>query len=104
MGCRPIQSEVTNHGTPSAYSCLGFFFCGERSVVPGSTCLPSLLHFRDSYGLLDHLNSNGFSNTFDYWSDRLFHFPRSFLHWCAFGLGPGSRFRFRSLTCLTSFS
>jgi hypothetical protein len=37
------------------------------------TCL---LDFRDSYGLLDHLNSDGF----DCWSNRLFHFRRSFLH------------------------
>jgi hypothetical protein len=33
----------------------------------------SLIH--DSYGLLDHLNSNGFGGGFDYWSGRLLHFP-----------------------------
>ena len=43
------------------------------------TCL---FDFRDSYGLLDHLNSDGF----DYCGDRLFHFPRGFLHWRGFGL------------------
>src|SRR6516225_11144275 len=60
------------------------------------TCL---LDFRDSYGLLDHLNSDGF----DCWSDRLFHFRRSFLLWCAFGLGSSGRSQ-RSLgylACLT---
>jgi hypothetical protein len=63
-----------------------------------------LLDFRDSYyvrsGLLDHLSSDGF----DYWSVRLFRPPRSFLHWRAFGLGPGSRSlrRFRSLGQLRS--
>jgi hypothetical protein len=52
--------------------------------------------------LLDRLNSNGF----DYWSDRLFHFPCSFLHWRGFGLGLCNR-PFRSLgylACLTAFS
>jgi len=56
-------------------------------------------------GLLDHLNGDGF----DYWSDRLFHFPRGSLHWRGFGLGPsnrplcrlGSR-RFGRLACLTA--
>jgi hypothetical protein len=33
--------------------------------------------------LLDHLNSDGF----DYGHDRLFHFPRDFLHWRGLGLG-----------------
>ena len=45
-------------------------------------CFTYLLHFRDSYGLLDHLNSDGF----DYWSDRLFHFPRGFLTGAGLGL------------------
>src|SRR5215831_2857770 len=60
----------------------------------------SLLNFRDSYHarsrLLDHLNSDAF----DYWSDRPFHFPRSFLHWRGFGLG--NPLRLRSLPCLTA--
>jgi len=45
--------------------------------------------FRDGYGLLVHLNGDGF----DCWSDRPFHpfFPRSFLNWRAFGLGLGNR-------------
>ena len=51
------------------------------------------LDFRGSYyarsGLLDHLSSDGF----DYWSDGLFHAPRSFLHWRTFGLGLGNRSR-----------
>ena len=55
-----------------------------------------LLDFRDSYyvrsRLLDHLSSDGF----DYWSDRRVYFPRSFLHWRAFGLGLGDR----ALRCL----
>jgi hypothetical protein len=38
--------------------------------------LTGLLDFRDGYyarsGLLDHVNHDGF----DYWSDRLLHFPR----------------------------
>jgi hypothetical protein len=57
-------------------------------------------------GLLDHLSSDDFDN----WSDMLFHtlFPRSFLHWRAFGLGLGNcslrRFCARSLAGLTAFS
>ena len=56
-------------------------------------------------GLLDHLNSDGF----DYRSNRLLHFPRSFPRWRGFGLGLGNRSlrRFRSLgylACLTAFS
>jgi hypothetical protein len=67
-----------------------------------------LLDFRDSYyarsRLLDHVNNDGF----DYWSNGLFHFPRSFLHWRALGLRPGNcslcRFRrLRYLGCLTAF-
>src|SRR6516225_10989294 len=48
--------------------------------------LTCLFGFRDSYGLLNHLSRDGF----DYWSDRLFHFPRGFLHRRGFGLGPGN--------------
>jgi hypothetical protein len=46
----------------------------------GSTCFAylGLLDFHDSYGLLDHLSSDGFN----YWSDR----PRGFLHWARLGL------------------
>ena len=53
-------------------------------------------------GLLDHLNGDGF----DYWSDRLFHFPRGFLHRRGFGLSPGSGSlrRLGYLACLTAFS
>ena len=51
-------------------------------ILAWLTRFTCLLDFRDSYGLLDHLNSDGF----DYWSDRLFHFPRGFLHWRVFGL------------------
>jgi hypothetical protein len=58
-----------------------------------------LLDFRDSYGLLDHLGSDGF----DYWSDRLFHFPRSLLHWRGLGLGLCKCIRLSSLACLTAF-
>ena len=66
--------------------------------------LTCLFGFRDSYGLLNHLSSDGFDN----WSDRLFHYPRSFLHWRGFGLGPSNcslgRFRrLRYLGCLTAF-
>src|SRR6516165_11531157 len=66
--------------------------------------LTCLFGFRDSYGLLNHLSSDGFDN----WSDRLFHYPRSFLHWRRFGLGPSNcslcRFRrLRYLGCLTAF-
>jgi len=52
-------------------------------------------------GLLDYLSSDGF----DYWSDRLFHFPRSFLHRRGFGLSPGSGSlrRLGYLACLTAF-
>src|SRR5262249_41591427 len=50
--------------------------------------------------LLDHLNLEGI----DCRSYRLFYFPRSFLHWGAFGLGLDSRFRFCRLACLTAFS
>ena len=76
--------------------------------VSGSACFTylRLLDFRDSYytrsRLLDHLNSDGFNH----WSDRLFHFPRSFLHWRGFGLGLGNH-SFRGLgylACLTAFS
>ena len=58
--------------------------------------------FRDSYGLLDHLSSDGF----DYGNDGLFDPPRSFLHWRAFGLGLGNRSlcSFDYLACLTAFS
>jgi hypothetical protein len=74
----------------------------------GSACFTYLRlpGFRDSYyvrsGLLDRLNSDGF----DYWCDRLFHFPHSFLRWRAFGLGTRNR-PLRSLgylACLTAFS
>src|SRR5262249_60465359 len=70
-----------------------------------------LLAFRDRdfarRRLLYHLDSGGFDyDGFDYWSDRLFHFPRSFLHWCAFrlSLGDHSLRRLRYLACLTTFS
>jgi len=61
-----------------------------------------LFGFRDSYGLLDHLSSDGF----DYGNDGLFDPPRSFLHWRAFGLGLGNRSlcSFDYLPCLTAFS
>jgi hypothetical protein len=72
----------------------------------GSACFTYLRlpGFRDSYyvRLLDRLNSDGF----DYWCDRLFHFPHSFLRWRAFGLGTRNR-PLRSLgylACLTAFS
>jgi hypothetical protein len=47
------------------------------------TCL---LDFRDGYGLLDHLNSDGF----DCWSGKRFYFPCGLLHWRAFQLGLGN--------------
>jgi hypothetical protein len=64
--------------------------------------LTCLFGFRDSYGLLDHLSSDGF----DYGNDGLFDPPRSFLHWRAFGLGLGNRSlcSFDYLACLTAFS
>src|SRR6516165_7367286 len=66
-------------------------------LMEASTSLADVrLDFLDCYRsrrrLLDHLSSDGF----DHWSDRAFHFPRSFLHWGAFGLGLGNR----SLRCL----
>jgi len=70
---------------------------------PGSARFTCLLDFRDGYyarsGLLDHFNGDGF----DYRSDRLLHFPRSFLRWREFGLGLGDCWlrRLRSLGCLT---
>jgi hypothetical protein len=67
------------------------------------TCL---FDFRDGYGSLDHLNTDSFSDGFDYWSDRLFDPPRSFLLCRAgFGLGLGNRSLGRSLgrlACLTA--
>jgi len=52
---------------------------------------------RDSYGLLNHLSSDGF----DCGSDGLFHFPFRFLHCRTFGPGLGNRpLRRRRLRCL----
>src|SRR5262249_56809233 len=45
--------------------------------------LVCLLDFRDSYGLIDHLSSDGF----DYWSGGLVGFPRNLLHIAACDLG-----------------
>src|SRR5262249_14320974 len=67
-----------------------------RARLARLTCL---FGFRDSYGLVDHLSSDGF----DCWSDRPFHFPDSFLHRRAFGLGPRDPLRLRSLAWLTAF-
>ena len=56
---------------------------------------------RDRSGLLDHLSSD----CFDYWSDRLFHFPRNFLRrGFGFGLGNCPLRRLGYLACLTAFS
>ena len=68
------------------------------NMLPIQLALRILLDFRDRYGLLDHLNSNGF----DYWSDRLLHFPRSFLPWRTFGLG--NHLRLRSFARPSAFS
>jgi hypothetical protein len=76
---------------------------GQGCEGPGSARFTCLLNFRDGYyapsGLLDHFNGDGF----DYRSDRLLHFPRSFLRWRGFGLGLGDCWlrRLRSLGCLT---
>src|SRR5689334_7417683 len=51
-------------------------------------CFTCLFDFRDGYGSLDHLNTDSFSDGFDYWSDRLFDPPRSFLL-CRAGFGLG---------------
>jgi hypothetical protein len=96
--------SITRRRTPAALAVGVHPFQG--TLQPAARCL---LDFRDSYyarsGLFDHLNSN----RFDYWSDRLFHFPRRFLHWRSFGLRPGnlSLCRLRSpghATCLAAFS
>jgi len=67
---------------------------GHTAVSARFTYL-GLLDFRG--GLLDHLNGGGIN----YWNDRLFYFPRDFLHRRALGVGPGNRpFRRRRLRYL----
>jgi hypothetical protein len=53
---------------------------------------------------LRRVNERFNTDGFDYWSDRLFHFPHDLLHWRAFGLSFGNRLRSRSLACLTALS
>ena len=57
-----------------------WYACRRDVSVSARFTYLRLLDFSDCYysrsGLLDHLSSDGF----DYWRDRLFHFPDSFFH------------------------
>ena len=96
--------SIARRRTPAALAVGVHSFQG--ALQPAGRCL---LDFRGSYyarsRLLNHLDSEGFSDGFDCWSDRLFHPPRSLLHRRAFGLGLGNRsLRWSSLSCLAEFS
>jgi hypothetical protein len=73
------------------------------TFASGSVHLTCLLDFRDDAGsgLPDLLDSDGFDSR----SNRRLHFPRGFLRWRGFGLGPSNRslcrFSFRGLRHLT---
>src|SRR6516165_3489460 len=78
------QAPGSGHDKPSSLPCA--LVQARDEILPlARLSYLSLLDFRDRYfvrsGLLDH------SGGFDYRSDRLFHFPRNFLHWRGFWLG-----------------
>ena len=70
-----------------------YFNSTTRAIVLG--CRELLRRFVRTWAHFIYLLEFGSGmlngNSFDTWSDRLFHPTRGFLHWRAFGLGLGNR-------------